>query len=154
MLPENATSSEIENFFQEQKRMIKVLQDQRVAIQNEYNDQMQRLLARRNEALTQNATNLIKLGIKEQDITTLPTDVIIERKCSNRLSHNQMRQSLEDFMKLGEGYPSPILTEQLGVSYPVFLKFLQQNTDFIEAVGKNKGRVYKRRPVQYPQDQE
>jgi hypothetical protein len=154
MLPTSTTPSEVEDFLREQTRMIKVLQDQRFAIHQDFNEKMRQLLERREVDLARNAHNLKKLGVADEDIKTLPADVVIEKRRSNRLSHSQIKQSLTQFMEIGEGYPSPVLTEHLGVSYPVFKRFVKASTDFIEAVGSCKGRKYKRKPLQYSQGQE
>jgi DNA gyrase/topoisomerase IV subunit A len=154
MLPTSTTPSEVEDFLREQTRMIKILQDQRVAIHQDFSEKMRQLLERREVDLARNAHNLKKLGVADEDIKTLPADVVIEKRRSNRLSHSQIKQSLTQFMEIGEGYPSPVLTEHLEISYPVFKKFVMANLHFIEPVGTNKGRYYKRKAVEYPQGQE
>ena len=123
------------------QQTIKALLSDRRWIIDHYAGRIRELEVLRDSELQKNSENLTRLGHNPDNL--LPTVGIRPPIGTVRkLKDTQIKQLLSDFMKQGEEYPSPVLTDYLGIAYRDFRKFVKGNSDFIEAKGKNKGRVY------------
>ena len=120
---------------------IETLKKEREWIVRTYQARITELEDDRDRELAENLKGLKALGVSEQDI---PLRISAGKKF-RKLTHEEIRNKLVRFMQPEVSYPSPALLAELKISYPDFRTFVKKNTDFLEAKGVNKGRVYIRR---------
>ena len=123
------------------QQTIKALLSERNWIIDHYAEKIRELESQRDSELQSNSQNLSRLGYNAEDILP-PVGIRPPLGTTRKLKYAQIKQLLSEFMKDGEEYPSPVLTDYLGIAYRDFRKFVKENEDFIVAKGKNKGRVY------------
>jgi hypothetical protein len=97
----------------------------------------------RDMELAKNLEGLKSLGVSEDSI---PFRLTAGKKF-RKLTHDEILHRLQRFMQPNDSYPSPVLLAELKISYPDFRTFVKTHGDFIDAVGVNKGRVYRRKQV-------
>jgi hypothetical protein len=93
----------------------------------------------RERELKRNAQQLLELGLPAEEITPTQLDK------TKKLTPMEFVQRLDLFMNKGQNYSSTELIKHLGISYPIFRKFVLANPGFIEFHGVNKGRVYRKK---------
>jgi hypothetical protein len=97
----------------------------------------------RDAELAQNLEGLKKLGVSDEEI---PFRLTAGKKF-RKLTHDEILHKLQRFMQPNDSYPSPVLLAELKISYPDFRTFVKAHPSFIEAIGINKGRVYRCKQV-------
>jgi hypothetical protein len=120
----------------------KRLLDERNWIIQDYLQRAKQLEADREKELQRNESMLLEMGMNVEDIPPIPHLSIFEGARTRKLDHSQIKTLLQGFMMPNEEYTSPQITSYLSISYIDFRNFLRSNPDFIQAKGKNKGRVY------------
>jgi hypothetical protein len=125
------------------REAIENLKKEREWIVSSYASRITELEDSRDTELAKNLEGLKKLGAAEQDI---PHRVTAGKKF-RKLTHNEIQQRLHRIMEPNETYSSTTLLAELKISYPDFRTFVKANADTIEAIGINKGRVYRRKQV-------
>jgi hypothetical protein len=119
----------------------RLLEERNWIIQN-YLQKAKQLEADREKELQRNESMLLEMGMNVEDIPPIPHLSLFEGQKTRKLEHSQIKTLLKGFMKPDEEYTSPQITSYLSISYTDFRNFLKSNPDFIQAKGKNKGRVY------------
>jgi hypothetical protein len=123
------------------QQTINALLSERHWIIDHYAAKIRELEGVRDSELENNSQNLSRLGYNSEDILP-PVGIRPPLGTTRKLKDTQIKQLLSDFMKQGEEYASPVLTDYLGIAYRDFRKFVKGNSDFVVAKGKNKGRLY------------
>ena len=118
---------------------IENLKKEREWIVTSYASQISKLEDDRDQELATNLEGLKSLGVAEQDI---PLRLTAGKKF-RKLTHDEILHKLKRFMQPHESYPSTPLLAELKISYPDFRTFVKAHPSFIEAIGINKGRVYR-----------
>ncbi len=85
---------------------------------------------------------LLEMGMNVEDIPPIPHLSLFEGQKTRKLEHFQIKTILKGFMKPDQEYTSPQIISYLSITYADFRNFLKSNPDFIQAKGKNKGRIY------------
>ena len=120
----------------------KRLLEERNWIIQDYFQRAKQLESDREKELQRNESMLLEMGMNVEDIPPIPHLSLFEGQRTRKLEHSQIKMLLKGFMKPDDEYTSPQIISYLSISYVDFRKFLKANTDFIQAKGKNKGRVY------------
>jgi len=120
----------------------KHLMEERNWIIQDYLQRAKQLEADREKELQRNESMLLEMGMNVEDIPPIPHLSIFEGARTRKLDHSQIKTLLQGFMMPNEEYTSPQITSYLSISYIDFRNFLKSNSGFIQAKGKNKGRVY------------
>jgi hypothetical protein len=120
---------------------IENLKKEREWIVSNYATKITELEDARDAELATNLEGLKKLGVAVEDIPLRHT----AGKKFRKLSSNEIRHRLNRIMQPNETYSSTTLLAELKISYPDFRTFVKANADMIEAIGINKGRVYRRK---------
>lgn len=120
----------------------KRLLEERNWIIQDYFQRAKQLEADREKELQRNESMLLEMGMNVEDIPPIPHLSLFEGQRTRKMEHTQIKILLKGFMKPNEEYTSPQITSYLSIPYTDFRKFLKSNPDFIQAKGKNKGRVY------------
>ena len=123
------------------KKSIDSLLKERDWLIDNYLKRINDLVKERDAELQKNAELLSRFGFNTEK---LPPQQFIRTEfgCSRKLEPAQIKHLLSQFMKQDNEYPSPVLTDYLGIVYRDFRKFIHENPDFIRAKGKNRGRLY------------
>ena len=120
----------------------KRLLEERNWIIQDYFQRAKQLESEREKELQRNESMLLEMGMNVEDIPPIPHLSIFEGARTRKLDHSQIKTLLQGFMMPNEEYTSPQITSYLSISYIDFRNFLKSKPDFIQAKGKNKGRVY------------
>ena len=120
---------------------IQKLLSQRKSIIHEFTERLKLLESERNSALQKNETNLIELGVKKENVPSVPP-LNLNLGVIRKLDNIHIENLLKDFMLPKVEYSSSVLLDYLSISYTDFKKFVQENHEFIDYKGKNKGRIY------------
>jgi hypothetical protein len=123
------------------RQTTQALLNERRWIIDHYATRIRELEGLRDSELQKNSENLSRLGHDTEDILP-PIGIRPPLGTTRKLKNSQIKEFLSDFMQKGQNYASPVLTDYLGIAYRDFRKFVKDNSDFIVAKGKNKGRVY------------
>lgn len=119
----------------------RLLEERNWIIQN-YLQRAKQLETDREKELQRNESMLLEMGMNVEDIPPIPHLSIFEGARTRKLDHSQIKTLMQGFMMPNEEYTSPQITSYLSISYTDFRNFLKSNPDFIQAKGKNKGRIY------------
>ena len=122
---------------------IENLKKEREWIVTSYAARISELEDSRDLELAKNLEGLKSLGVPEDSV---PFRLTAGKKF-RKLTHDEILHKLQRFMQPHESYPSTPLLAELKISYPDFRTFVKAHPSFIEAVGVNKGRVYRRKQV-------
>ena len=120
----------------------KRLLEERNWIIQDYLQRAEQLEADREKELQRNESMLLEMGMNVEDIPPIPHLSIFEGQKTRKLEHTQIKMLLKGFMKRDQEYTSPQIISYPSITYTDFRNFLKSNTDFIQAKGKNKGRIY------------
>jgi hypothetical protein len=118
------------------------LLDERNWIIQDYLQRAKQLEGDREKELQRNESMLLEMGMNLENIPPIPHLSLFEGQKTRKLEHAQIKMLLKGFMKQNQEFTSPQIIGYLSITYTDFRNFLKSNPDFIQAKGKNKGRVY------------
>lgn len=125
------------------KDAIENLKKEREWIIGTYATRISEIEDSRDKELTKNLADLKALGVVEEEIPFRP---VVGHKY-RKLTHKEILEKLSRLMEIDKDYTAKDLREVLKISYPDWRIFLAAHSDWLVAIGSNKGRKYKRKQL-------